>query len=104
MYNSYYSLKPRCGSKEMLERLRYNPPIYITQYEVLFYDDCLYQQRYSKTEIIPLEGKRKNALLFYLHDGSRIDVLLHKEYIFIFFNIKSLTLKKAFIQIIRGNE
>lgn len=104
MHESYYSLKPRCGSEEMLERIRHNPPIYISLYEVLYYDDCLYQQRYSKSMIAKLEGTRKNALIFYLHDGSQINVFLHKERVNILFHIKSLTLKTAFIQLVRGNE
>ena len=61
MHESYYSLKPRCGSEEMLERIRHNPPIYISLYEVLYYDDCLYLQRYSKSAIAKLEGARIDA-------------------------------------------
>lgn len=104
MHESYYSLKPRCGSVEMMERIRHNPPIYISLYEVVYYDDCLYQQRYSKMAIVNLEGTKRNALIFYLQDGSKINVFLHKERVNILFHITSKTMKTAFIQLIRGNE
>lgn len=100
----FYSYIPVCGNMELFRRLCFNPPLYIGQEEIVYYEDYTSGERYLKNRIECLFGGKEDKLVFHLKDDSWIKVVANRRRIGIYFNIKQSYTRKAFMEFVRGNE